>query len=237
MGGGQQEDWLPAHPRGGLLTREEEELTKRVLRAQQGNPTQGDWWLSVQESMKQIGLSMSENEILSYSKKQFSKMVKNKIMLTLFKKLSDRQENHSKTKNIKYNSLETQSYLKCSEITNCEASTLFRLRSRTINQIKDNFRNKYRKMGDMQCFFGCPNRDEQEHITSCQVLISKYNWKEKHPEFEYNHIFGSLDQMIIVGQIFSRLLKIRSNILKDMSSPVASDWTSAHLTRVGAAGL
>ena len=233
--------WVVASRRLGylhtLLTREEEELTKRVLRAQQGNPTQGDWWLSVQENMNQIRLSISENEILSYSKKQFSKLVKNKILLTLFKKLSDRQENHSKTKNIKYNSLETQSYLKCSEITNCEASTLFRLRSRTINQIKDNFRNKYRKMGDMQCFFGCPNRDEQEHITSCQVLISKYNWKEKHPEFEYNHIFGSLDQQIIAGQIFSRLLKIRRNILKDMSLPVASDWTSAHLTRVGAAGL
>ena len=85
--------WVCASRRLGylhtLLSRGEEELTKR---AQQGNPTPGDWWLTVQENMEDIGLgNMKEKSIMSKSKHEFKELVKDRIKYVLFVQFTQKQ--------------------------------------------------------------------------------------------------------------------------------------------------
>ena len=235
--------WVVASRRLGylhtLLARGEEELTKRVLRAQQGKPTRGDWWLSVSENMEKVGLeNLTENQILSMSKKEFSNLVKVKIEKVIFSKLKLSQSCHSKTKDINYDQFKSQMYLKTSRISSYEAKILVRLRSRTVDNVKDNFRRKYKKTGNFDCMLGCQSRDNQEHILNCVILKSKFDHTQIHPEITHDDIYGNLDQQVLATQIFSKLIKIRDKIIKDMSSPVRiSDWTSAQPGLAGAAGM
>ena len=85
---------------------------------------------------------------------------------------------------------------------------------------------------------GCQSRDDQEHILNCVILKSKFDHTQMHPDLSHDDIFSYLDRQVLTAKVYSKLIKIRNKILKDMSSPVRiSDWTSAQPGLAGAARM
>ena len=83
--------------------------------------------------------------------------------------LVKKQQTHSKVKNIKYEKLETQNYLKSPLFSNNESSLLYSLRSRSNETFKANFRNKYGNV--VLCPRKCWVEGEPTHEdTQCHIL-------------------------------------------------------------------
>ena len=61
-----------------ILTRSDEELTKRVYIAQRESPTKGDFFNLVTEDFKKIGEILDEEKIVSKSKEAHKRNIKTK---------------------------------------------------------------------------------------------------------------------------------------------------------------
>ena len=62
-----------------ILTREDNELVKRIYRAQKDNPTRGDFVELVTEDLKMIKEDFDEDNFLKFSKIDFKNHIKKKI--------------------------------------------------------------------------------------------------------------------------------------------------------------
>ena len=71
----------------------------------------------------------------------FKTMIKKKVAAAAHQYLSEIQKTHSKISGVKYEKLETQSYLTSSYFSDKETKLLAALRSRTHEDFKKNFRN------------------------------------------------------------------------------------------------
>ena len=91
------------------------------------------------------------------------------------------------------------------------------MRSQTVDEVKDNLRRKYKKTRNFDCMLGCQSRDNQEHILNCAILKPKFDYTQIHPELTNDDIFDNLDWQLLAAKLFSKHIKIRDNILKDMS--------------------
>ena len=83
-----------------LLKRENTELTNKILRAQQADPTEGDFCLLVEEDMKMIKLEKSEEEMITMTKGQLKRIVKKKVKEAALKQLQSDNETKKKKLNI-----------------------------------------------------------------------------------------------------------------------------------------
>ena len=54
-----------------ILHKSDDELVKKVLRAQQLSPVKHDWCITVQEDLKNLEIDLNEEEICSMKKLQF----------------------------------------------------------------------------------------------------------------------------------------------------------------------
>ena len=104
-----------------ILRREEEELTKRILREQQRNPSPGDFYNLAKDDFVKCGLVYDEGFILSAGR-GYKSYIKKHIRKAEFSQLLNLQKEHSKVKAIKYEKLETQAYLKSSMFKNDDVS-------------------------------------------------------------------------------------------------------------------
>ena len=101
-----------------LLNRNEDEMIAKVLKAQIESPTKNDWFSSVQNDLKEIGLNyLSLIDIKSMKKATFKRLLKEKINDTALKYLLEGNEKMSKLNNLKYYQLKLQPYLKSTNIT------------------------------------------------------------------------------------------------------------------------
>ena len=96
--------------------------------------------------------------------------------------------------------------------TNDDVNLLFLLRSRGIN-CKANFRGMY---GDDLVCTVCDTEalDDQQHILHCTILAQNLPTEElaKH-KTKYEDIFADCSRQKEVTELFSKLLKIREDIL------------------------
>ena len=67
-----------------ILKREENEMIKRVYKAQKAQPSTGDFVNLVNEDCELIGLDMTESEITNISKDKLKNIVKAKVMNAAF---------------------------------------------------------------------------------------------------------------------------------------------------------
>ena len=110
-----------------LLTRNDEELTKRILLEQRKNPTNGDFIELVKEDFIKIGKFYDENMenfIVKTPKRTFKRHIKNLVQVAAFQALVQMQQKHTKVKQIKYETLKCQEYLKSGIFSNDEISIL-----------------------------------------------------------------------------------------------------------------
>ena len=201
-----------------LLSRDDEEVTKRVLMEQLKNPCQGDFSQLVKEDLEKIGLTI--DDVSKLSMKKLKSLVKEKIRNVAFKELSVLQESHKKVKNIKYGKLESQAYMNSNLFTNDEICLLAALRSRTVRGIKNNFKGIYDN--DQACPLDClsdgevPPMDTQEHILVCKRLLQEGLSKTvTATRIRYNNIFEDIVCQKEAIVVFKTLIDARNKIIED----------------------
>ena len=138
------------------------------------------------------------------------------------------QEGHSKVREIKYETLATQSYLKSPLFTNNECTALFAIRSHTLRGIKGNTPSIHKH--NMSCPLKCDtsSEDVQEHILKCQAILNKLEDTELESvkNVNYNYIYGDTYQQKAAVTTILRLLHVRNNLLEQPSTSTPASGAS-----------
>ena len=207
-----------------ILKRSDSELTKRIYSAQKEDPLKGDFYWLVVKDFKMIGETLNESEIRCKSKISHKNNIKQKIRNAALIYLKEKQNNHSKIRDIVYEKLEPQTYISSPLFNNSEVSLLFALRSRYID-CKANFKSKYHN-GDLLCQVCAKSEENQNHLLECDILNSKLKSEDIIKEkAEYNDIFKDVKKQKVIVTLFSKLLEIRKKILNEqqLSNPSILD--------------
>ena len=156
-------------------------------------------------------------------KQNFKKVVKEKIRKIAFKYLIEIKESQSKLTEIEYRDFKTQEYLGCSKLSEEEKSILFKIRTRTVEDIKTNFRNKFGS--DLTCRL-CESDSEEEsqsHQLTCQSMIRECDELRMNQTVTYKDFFGNIDAQVAATHLFKKVLDIREKLLKQIGDKSASD--------------
>ena len=121
-----------------VISRDKDEVTRRILEYQFENPLAGDFSELVRKDLEMIEFPPNLEKVRKYDQISFKKLVKDRIRSKAFKYLKERQNSHSKISNIKYEDLQAQSYLSSPLFTNNESKLISLLRSRMHPAFKGN---------------------------------------------------------------------------------------------------
>ena len=160
-----------------LLKRDDNEITKKVYICQKNNPVKGDWVELLEKDFKDIDMPMNEDIIMNETKAQFKSRIKKQLEKHMLAELKQKQEGHSKVRDICYNNFTIQEYLKSHMFNNHEALLLFSLRSRNCKSFRANFPYVKNQVCPIS---GCEEIDSQEHCIKCDKLFP--------PETRTDHI-------------------------------------------------
>ena len=225
-----------------LLTRNDEELTKRILMEQRKNPTNGDFIELVKEDFIKIGKCFDENMenfIVKTPKKAFKRYIKNLVQVAAFQTLVGMQQKHTKVKQIKYESLKCQEYLTSGIFSNDEISILSSLRSNTLRTIKSNFKNLYE--GNLSCPLKCsPEGDQQfedtqRHLISCEMIIHQLSRSQKiisAHKITYEDIFCDIYKQKGIVNMIIQCMDIRNTILENTRMSTSGQSSSLDTRKV-----
>ena len=111
-----------------ILNQEEETLVRDVYDAQIKKPVKGDWTITVKKDMEMLEI---KEDIENISAERLKKVLKAAINKKAFDYLMEKREGHSKSKDLQYDCLKMQSYLKSDSDTTirdkcCEAQARVR---------------------------------------------------------------------------------------------------------------
>ena len=141
----------------------------KFFQAQVDFPVKNDWINSVNEDLSQLNMSMED--VKNKSEYQFKKELKLKIKSASFQYLQNIiiDKKHSKMENLKYESLNMQSYLYSRIINKTEGRNLFMFRTR-MALFANNFKNgsdvtKCPKCKDLNSI------DSEAHSLNCEKII------------------------------------------------------------------
>ena len=106
-----------------IMNRHDNELIKKVFLAQKESPTQGDFVTLVEKDLKDLGNTYEEVTSGTLTKTQLKHRMKTSTTSVTLGQLNTMLSTHTKVKkkNIKYNKLEMQSYIK---VAICQVKTL-----------------------------------------------------------------------------------------------------------------
>ena len=142
------------------------------------------------------------------SKSQFKALVKSNVRNATFHYLISLKQTHSKMAGLAYKKCQVQEYL---------ISLLFRLRTRTVNGIKNDFIGLY---SDITCPLGCGDTDTIQNILTCRALISQHKTSEiSRSNIKHEDIYSDDVQKKQVTELYRQLLQLRNEIT---SQPVAN---------------
>ena len=155
-----------------ILRRVDDELIKKIYKAQRDDPTPGDWCELLNDDFNIIGEELDEAAIANASTESYTKYIKSKVRGAALKYLNERKETHSKIRHIEYVKLEKQTYLSSPLFTNEDVYLLFSLRSRSVD-CKENFKSRY-KESDTLCPLCRKESDSQTHMIKCDILSNSF---------------------------------------------------------------
>ena len=197
-----------------ILQRNDNELTKKVYMEQKRNPTPGDYSELVKKDFELIEEIMDESSIIGCGADKLKTKIKKKIKMAAFKFLRNKQQTHSKVKDVQFSKLETQKYMLSPVFSNEEVNTLYSLRSRSI-ECKANFRNKYEE-GDVLCPLCKIHIDDQRNMLQCPEILKKLKTNEVAKDaIKYEDIFESDKKQKEITSLFIKVIKIRKNIIEE----------------------
>ena len=188
-----------------------------MYEAQKTDPSEGDFIDLVAKDKVLINLNMTDEEICRVTKEQFKVMVKSKINRLAMDYLKEKQQTHSKVRNIDYSKLETAEYLRSPLFNSHSIELLFSLRTRTVRGIRKDFQGMY---ADHSCPLACGDDDTLANVLACSVLQRHVQNNTVASEFiKYEDIFSNdVRKQRQVTELYSQLLTIREQLLD--SSPV-----------------
>ena len=146
-----------------ILTRNNSETIRKIYEKQKEETTKGDWYQLLKEDFEFVEEELNEEEIVNNSKEEYAKKVKQMVKKAAFKLYKEKQESLKKIKDLKYDTLELNDYLRNKTFTREERELLVRLRSK-CHDAKVNFRKMNKN--NVNCSFGCNEIESQEHIFS-----------------------------------------------------------------------
>ena len=125
---------------------------------------------------------------------------------------------------LSYETYQIQEYLHSPLFNNESRNLLFRLRTRTVNGIRCDFKGMY---SDTSCPVGCGQSDTLQHILTCVVLKSFYRSTDiSICDTKYEDIFSdNIKQQKSITEMFRQLIHIRNEII---SQPVAVHTGPVH---------
>ena len=121
--------------------------------------------------MKEPKFDLDIEEISGLSQHNSKNTVQKKIRKVAFKKLMDKKHQHKKMKNLHYNDLKIQTYLKNPEINKFEASNIFKFRTHMVEEFRENFKGNSEEITCVKCK---SHRDNQDEILNCTDLTNKF---------------------------------------------------------------
>lgn len=209
-----------------LLSSEDNIISRDILKCQVKSPKAGDWFITVQQDLRDIEISLTCDEISTFSKPRFKKLIKTACKNSCFKSLLRDKSKLSKGKEIDYSTFEMQNYFQPGHnLTNLSARRIFKVRSRDL-PIKGNFPNQH---DNITCPMpSCQERESQDHLWSCQFLDAGN--KICQSGTEYLDIFGNdvRKQEIVMTIIFNRL-EIRNKSCKNSAREPRGKKSDLHL--------
>ena len=105
-----------------ILNEDQESLICRFYKAQVKNPTLNDWSVTVENDLKELGISQSNEEIKTLKKEKFAEIVKQAVEESALQFLSSVKLKHTKVLHIVHTKLYTQEYLKPNKVHNINLS-------------------------------------------------------------------------------------------------------------------
>ena len=201
-----------------LMHLDKDELIYKFYVAQCLRPGKNDWALQILADKKDLNLDISDEEMRNISKTKFQKILQSRIKENAAKYLSKTQLRQSKTKHLKISEkFIAARYLHSKSMCTEEISTLFKLRSRTID-VKDNRESSHRD--NMWCRTCQLFPESQQHLFQCSVIRKKFQSVD-FTELNYEMIFGNLENQEKFTKIYHLMLLARNDILdeKKKSSP------------------
>jgi hypothetical protein len=195
-----------------ILTRHKDEITSKTYAAMKLNPLKEDWINLVSEDLQTIQMTLeNEEEIRNLTKTQFKAMVKRKVRQAAFIELQEAKRNHSKVRDIKFQSLGMQEYIASSKFSNNQCKLLFNLRSKCVNEFKSNFQYGGQ---NIRCQICSAEDDTQEHALKCEALkrLMTPHQVDKLRIVQYSDLFGPVDYQLKVTEAFEEIIETRQNL-------------------------
>ena len=203
-----------------LLSRSENELTRKVYTAMKENPSPGDWCELVGKDKENLKLHMDDEHIIQTNAKDYKDMVKELVRKEADRKLKVLQVGHQKVSQLQYTLKDKpQEYLSTKLFSNDECSMLFNLRCKTVKGFKDNFHGMNQ---NNLCDLCGRSEDSQMHALECHMLEVHV---PRDPSISYSDIHGTVQQQKGFVVYFTALLEARERLLADRG-PTLPDPTS-----------
>ena len=185
-----------------ILNENPSSLIYKFFEAQCKYQTKKDWVTLIEKDLEHLQLkSIGFETIKNMKKKEFRKLVKQKIEEKTLEKFERLKQDHSKAKNLEHNKIIMQKYLQpnSENISKEESQLIFKLMSR-MTDVKKNFKGKY----DSQECRACKMEEEdQKHVVECEILNQG---KEK---IEYGKIFnGTVSEKVKIARRFKTNLEL-----------------------------
>ena len=182
-----------------LANYEKEGMLYKFFKAQWNFPARGDWVVQCREDLRDFELPSHLEYFEGKSKAAFKRIMDKKCKQFALDKFNELKSLHSKMKNLHYDDLKLQKYLKLKELTVEESKHLLLWRLRMTN-----FGKNYGD-GDKLCPACHNHEDSQEKIFECDVMK-----KSVKIDLKYSEIF-SLNPSKELVNILMKIMKIREN--------------------------
>ena len=132
-------------------------------------PCPGDWTETVKSNLEEFDIPCDLQYLKSKSSQTFKKIVKTKAGEVALNILNEKKKKHSKMKNVNYNEMKTQNYLKLEGITVEQLRNVFKYRVR-MAPMWENFKGS----GGKDICPLCQNhQDTQAESFNCDILKQK----------------------------------------------------------------
>ena len=183
----------------------------KVLQATKNDPVKNDFVQTCTKHLEELEINLTFDELAAMSHWKVKNLVKQKTHQAGFKYLVEKASSQS-IAHIKYENLSMQDYLLDGNVNTTNSKLIFKARSMTLD-IKMQKKWKY---SDILCI-GCGVRSETgQEILSCQGFSENKEKLEKTPLLYSIFYHGSTQEMVQLGKVLSRKLKIRAKMKEEV---------------------
>ena len=191
----------------------EEEIIKKVYRAQCHSTHSTDWVNQLKQDLKYLKITLNDEDLSRMSKCQFKKYLDEKINFAAKLFLDNMKNSHSKSKFLPMFSGKPDAYLYSKSLSKTEKINMFKMKTRMIN-VAENFKGKKGSDWCKMCslFYEC-----QEHLRNCSKIREKLK-TVINLDFDYCDIQGSLNLQEKFAKSYTLILTTREEILQEMTS-------------------